>query len=302
MSDSACFVQFPHPGGEHWPDRGGGKGWNTFDSGHARKFMQLRGTWIAGDGSVHGGELWAWGEWEAQSELVRSLDASGAPGLPHHLWRPYYVIPRGGYERLHNTDPFIFGERFLYSNCKQPSRPGLRQLGRGSVIAFGSKRGGWVLDTVLVVADYIDYAAPEAHRALVDEVPGAFLAVTAGPLVGNGEEETLRLYRGATPDDRVDGMFSFFPAMPAGRGAGFRAAGRRARRALLHSDAGAEPQALMRARVRRAPRALGAARGAGARCRARARHVRGATPATSGIVDGVERSRSRFGDSGPGAG
>ena len=225
MSDSACFVQFPHPGGEHWPDPGGGKGWNSYDSRHARKFMQLSGNWIAGDGSAHGGELWAWGEWEAQSELVRSLDASGAPGLPHHLWRPYYVVPRNGYERLHNTDPFIFGERFLYSNCLQPSRPGLRRLGRGSVIAFGSKRGGWVLDTVLVVADYVDYPAPEAHLALADEVSEAFLHVTVGPLAGNGEEATLRLYRGATPADPVDGMFSFFPAMPAGGDAGFERPG-----------------------------------------------------------------------------
>ena len=225
MSDSACFVQFPHPGGEHWPDPGGGKGWNTYDSRHARKFMQLSGSWIAGDGSAQSGELWAWGEWEAQSELVRSLDASAAPGLPHHLWRPYYVVPRDGYERLHNTDPFIFGERFLYSNCLQPSRPGLRRLGRGSVIAFGSKRGGWVLDTVLVVADYVDYAAPEARLALTDEVSDAFLAVTAGPLADNGEEAPLRLYRGATADEPVDGMFSFFPAMPAGGDAGFERPG-----------------------------------------------------------------------------
>ncbi len=221
MSDSACFVQFPHPGGEHLPDRLGEKPWNTYDSRHARKFMQVQGNWIADDGRVHEGDLWAWGEWEAQSDLIRDLDPSGAPGLPRHLWMPHYVIPRSGYERLHNTDPFIFGERFLYSNCLQPTRPGLRRLGRGSVIAFGSKRGGWVLDTVLVVADYVDYAAPEARIVLADWVPGTFLDVTGGPLVDNGEESTLMLYRGATRDDPVNGMFSFFPAMRAGRDAGF---------------------------------------------------------------------------------
>ena len=228
MSDSACFVQFPHPGDER--DAALGRVWSPYSIGercidHARNFMQLRGNWIAEGGRVHSGEMWAWGEWEAQSELVRSLDSSGGPGLPHHLWRPYYVIPQGGYERLHNTDPFIFGERFLYSNCKQPSRPGLRRLGVGSLIAFGSKRGDWVLDTVLVVADYVDYTASEASLALADEVPEAFLAVTAGPLADNGEEATLRLYRGATPDDPVDGMFSFFPAMPAGLDEGFERPG-----------------------------------------------------------------------------
>ena len=228
MSDSACFVQFPHPGNER--DAELGRVWSSYSVGerridHARKFMQLRGNWISGDGRVHCGGLWAWGEWEAQSELVRNLDASGGLGLPRHLWRPYYVIPQNGYKRLHNTDPFIFGERFLYSNCKQPSRPGLRRLGRGSVIAFGSKQGGWVLDTVLVVANHVDYAAREARLALADEVPEAFLAVTAGPLADNPEEATLRLYRGATPNDPVNGMFSFFPAMPAGQDAGFNRPG-----------------------------------------------------------------------------
>ena len=220
MDHDRCFVQFPHPGGEHWPDRSGAKPWNTYDSNHARKFMQLRGSWTAEDGGVHSGELWAWGEWEAQSELVRDLDSSGGPGLPRHLWRPYYVVPPGGYERLHNTDPFIFGERFLYSNCLQPKRPGLRRLGRGSVIAFGSKKGDWVLDTVLVVADFIDYAVPEARIVLADSTPEAFLNATAGPLADNGEEEMLRLYRGATPDDPFDGMFSFLPghACWSGRG------------------------------------------------------------------------------------
>ena len=224
MNDSACFVQFPHPGDER--DAELGTAWSPYYVGercidHARKFMQLHGNWVAGDGTGHSGELWAWGEWEAQSELVRDLDTSGGPGLPRHLWRPYYVIPPEGYEGLHNTDPFIFGNEFLYSNCKQPARPGLRRLGRGSVIAFGSKRGGWVLDTVLVVASHVDYAVPEACLALADEAPEAFLAVTAGPLADSGEEATLRLYRGATPDDPVNGMFSFFPAMPAGRNVGF---------------------------------------------------------------------------------
>ena len=36
-----------------------------------------------------------------------------------------------------------------------------------------------------------------------------------------GGDNTLRLYRGATPDSDVEGMYSFFPAMPAGGGSGF---------------------------------------------------------------------------------
>ena len=93
------------------------------------------------------------------------------------------------------------------------------------MIAFGSGRKiagnrKWVLDTVLVVADSLTYSAPEARRVLADAAPEAFLTVTCGPLVDN-EQASFRLYRGATPEDPVGGMFSFFPAMPAHGDAGF---------------------------------------------------------------------------------
>ena len=130
----------------------------------------------------------------------------------------------------------IFGQRFLYSNCGQPKRPGLRQLDRGSVIAFGSSKkpdGGWrwMLDTVLVVKDFKDYPWSDARSALRDWASSTFLDVTIGPLTGDAGQPTpegcattddlLRLYRGATPDDPIDGMFSFVPAIPAGGNSAF---------------------------------------------------------------------------------
>lgn len=225
MVDSRCFVQFSHPGREHEPDRDGGKAWNNYAHNHMRKFMQLRGTWIDDDGNKRTDDLRMWGEWEPESDLIAELDQpDGDPLYPRYLWRPYYV-PKNDYQELHNTDPFVFGQRFLYSNCGQPSKPGLTHIGEGSVIAFGSGRKidgerRWMLDTVLVVRDSVDYGAPEAHIALDDWVSDAFLAATGGPLADN-EEAQLRLYRGATPDDAIDGMFSFFPAIPAGGDAGF---------------------------------------------------------------------------------
>ena len=245
MADSRCFVQFPHPGGEHRPGPGGHAAWNTLAATHARGFMQTRGEWIEADGSTRRGDVWAWGEWEAPSQLLRRLDGPKALGYPKYLWRPYYVIPDAGCGGLHNTDPFIFGERFLYSNCKQLSGKRIRSLARGSVVAFGSEKAGqWVLDTVLVVADFVDYTAAQAPSALAGFVPEAFLDVTGGPLADNDEDakcgpepdsrtscgggtraddqdSTLRLYRGATPEDPVHGMFSFFPAMPGGGTRGF---------------------------------------------------------------------------------
>ena len=247
MAHRRCFVQFPHPGREHSPARGAHAiGWNERvrdgkENRHKRKFMRLRGAWADEDGIRKGsGDLWAWGEWEAESDLVRKLDVpeddSRGP-YPRYLWDPYYMIRKDGYGGLHNTDPLIFGDRFLYSNCGQAadSRRGLKCLGRGSVIAFGSGRkiGGewkWMLDTVLVVNDSIPYDPLDPRRALEGRVPEAFLDVTGGPLADNPEKgpggcgpgkTELRLYLGATPEDPVEGMFSFFPAKPAGGGSGF---------------------------------------------------------------------------------
>ena len=222
MTDSRCFIQFPHPGGEYRPGRGGGDVWNPRRCDHARKFMQLDGEWIDDAGARHSGVLWAWGEWEAPSEMLRELYQPHNSGYPRYLWSPYFIELPGGYEGLHNTDPFIFGERMLYTNCKQSSFPVLRRLDRGSVIAFGSmKNYRWILDTVFVVAESVEYTAPEARIALADHASDVFLEVTAGPLTDNEETGLFRFYRGATPEDPVDGMFSFFPAMIAGGSRGF---------------------------------------------------------------------------------
>ena len=82
MADSRRFIQLSHPGSEATLNCGGP--WHSTAHGHQRKFMQFDGRWIAENGDEHGDELWAWGEWEAQSELLRDLDGAGdragAPG------------------------------------------------------------------------------------------------------------------------------------------------------------------------------------------------------------------------------
>ncbi len=237
MVDKRCFVQFPHPGGEHSPGRDGRIGWNELARGHRRKFMRLRGEWMDGDDRMCSGELDAWGEWEPESYVVERFGPrAGDPHAPRYLWRPYWV-PRNSYRGLHNTDPFVFGGRFLYSNCGQPSpnKRGLKRLAQGSVIAFGSGRKvagvrRWVLDTVLVVRDSVVYDPLDPRGALEGMVPETFLDVTGAPLAADAEGNPaegcsatgeLRLYRGATPDDPVHGMYSFFPARSARTGSDF---------------------------------------------------------------------------------
>ena len=235
MADNRCFVQFSHPGKEH--NLASGRDWNRSKCGHKRKFMQLRGKWVEVDGIERADDLWAWGEWEPESDLIPQFNPPRNDSQhPCYLWDPYYV-PKDSYRGLHNTDPFIFGERFLYSNCGQKKTGSMKHLDRGSVIAFGSgkKIGGkpkWMLDTVLVVGDFVEYDTCKVRMELEDQAPATFLDVIGGPLVDNygnastsgncaPTSATLRLYQGATPNDPVQGMFSFFPAIPAGGSSGF---------------------------------------------------------------------------------
>lgn len=216
------FVQFPHPGGEHKPDSSGQLGWNSLRRQHARKFMKMEGAWLEGS-RVEQGEIWAWGEWEPESSVIRSLDPI-TDEHPRYLWKPFWV-QKSRYTGLHNTDPFIF-DGFYYTDCKQgrsPSLNGLRQLGAGSVIVFGSaKNEKWVLDTLLVVRDYIDHDWKTYEERLARNIPECFWHVTLAPTYqGLDKKRQRRLYIGATHNNPVEEMYSFFPCMPAGDTFGF---------------------------------------------------------------------------------
>ena len=243
MDDKRCFVQFPHPGGDHivpitvttllgtsaneiaGTTRTGGSFWSFPASGSTATGAAIR---IPCGHGVNGKR-----NRDASDRLSRSPKGRSVHH-PRYLWSPYWIPKKKSYGGLHNTDPFIFGDRILYSNCRQgaPNKRALRNLARGSVIAFGSgkKDGGkpmWVLDTVLVVRDSCWYDPLDPAQALEGKVSKTFLGVTGGPLSAdpklrdNPNERCLRLYRGATPRDPVCGMFSFFPAMPAGNDRGF---------------------------------------------------------------------------------
>ena len=171
-------------------------------------------------------EIVFWGEWEADSEVVAHFQ-NQADGGPEYLWRPFYGIP-DSYSRLQNTDPFVFGS-FLYGICQQYRSTGptqLRYLAQGSVILFGSYLNDqFALDTVFVVKDWIDHTRSNYRQVLAGRVPDRYIDVTIKPLYESGRKErdacapdayrSWRLYRGATAEDQTDGMFSFFPCLPA---------------------------------------------------------------------------------------
>ena len=224
MDDKLLFVQFLHPGKEHEPDSDLVKLWNKKPHPHKRKFLKEAGKYIA-DGRVVEGEMLFWGEWEPESTLERKIDDPISRG-PRFIYEPYYVIPRS-YNGLENTDPFVFGEQFHYTGCKQRAFGQLRHLLPGSVILFGScEAQAFVLDTVFVVGDqWIDHTKSLYRRVLKARISQEYQEVTIGPWYQEPSAEskscdsadsegTWRLYFGVTYDKPLRGMYSFFPCKP----------------------------------------------------------------------------------------
>lgn len=248
MEHQPTFVQFPHPGREHQPDRKdgkldgkNGKSWNR--GAHKRTFVKNPGRYVDPDTrQLREDELVFWCEWEPEADLVQTID-SPSPVGPNHIFEPYYVMPES-YQGLQNTDPFVFGDQFYYTWCKQKtnygrSRTQLACLEIGSLILFGS-RLNWkfVLDTVFVVDRWIDHERENYKQVLKREIPQAYAEVTIAPayqehfpgskVCGSSKADPdmeasncgpglpNRLYFGATYDRPYAGMYSFFPCLPYG--------------------------------------------------------------------------------------
>jgi hypothetical protein len=214
------FVQFPHPGPEGGPAR---SAWSRGNSPHVRKFVVTSGSYRTGrDAPDRHSEIVFWTEWEAASkcELLEYQGArpSGGPKVVHRPLPPHREQrPRGIPQ---NTDPFVFGDRFLYTFCAQPrtSARRLHELARGSVLVFGSVLDGeFVLDTLFVVANAVTHSVDTWESVSQGRVPDAFRLTTLEPMYAwpASRGRTFTLYTGATPNDPIDGMYSFVPCTPA---------------------------------------------------------------------------------------
>jgi hypothetical protein len=217
-SDTIQFVQFLHPGGER-PSTS--TGWKIADMRpHRRTFVTQPGRCVRDVGAApKRTDLHFWCEWECEVDVVSEFTPPQDSDAPHTLFRPR-IYPRKSYSDVANTDPCVFGDCFRYCVCQQPSKPSLKRLARGSIIVFGSHKGGaFVLDTVFVTAKKIPYRRNEFHLL---KVPVAYRLAALEPLAeGCGRGEEFCLYKGATHEESVDSMFSFFPCLPAERPNGF---------------------------------------------------------------------------------
>jgi hypothetical protein len=214
-------VQFVHPEFEYrhakyvgWRRaRAGVMKWKPGRSRHDRKFMLARGSlldWRAGlDHRLV--PLVFWGEWEGPSVFWR-IESPGGP-LPSIVHAPFRPSERPS-ASVQNTDPMVFGDASVYSNCLQGAYRSLRHLSPGSIVLFGRHAAvdgpSFSLDTCLVI-DRFESLVP---APLDDETWGADLLRDAvlGPLHTEGADGPLNVYLGQAPSHLSKGSFSFFPA------------------------------------------------------------------------------------------
>lgn len=222
------IVQFLHSGVEHKPDNpptNDYKNWNVGD--HRRKFLTCSGDYIERN-NLQTGELFFWNEWEPQSS-VTLLAQQGNQLLPKWLHKRdlLYPIPNG--PGLQNTDPFIFDNEFKYFVCLQMRKHSnvwrsmaLARLEVGSLILFGSK-GTWKaksvfqLDTVFVISDFTNYN-PSRNPLTISQIGQTYNNYVYSKLFsGFYPNVDLRLYYGATFDNKLSDMYSFVPSQVPNR-------------------------------------------------------------------------------------
>jgi len=240
MARKVYIVQFTHPGGEHTLNRQEKnaciKEWNY--GGHKRKFLKAVGQCVKEDGILTPKkELLFWGEWEPTSKVNPVSGTVGTALMPKYVHEPFLQRSKGSLilppyynskgKGRQNTDPFVFGDNFLYSCCKQRKRirnsartefTKLGELEKGSIILFGStiskKQGGpyFVLDTVFVVGDYKNYNSMNSLTDLKGFVPSEYFDIMG--FTNWKPVNDFVCYKGATASNPYDGMFSFVPCKP----------------------------------------------------------------------------------------
>ncbi len=250
MDEKLYIIQFMHPGFEPAISKSQEKKgkikfykgkeegiiyWNEVDKDkkirHKRKFLEIEGKYLTSlDDEPEESLLCFWGEWEPESKFRKIPDPK--PDFPKYIHTPIFIKNKNRSKKdLLDTDPFVFCNKFYYTVCQQ-SKKTLRSLEKGSVILFGS-RLNWkfVLDTVFVVKEYYDYD-PNKYKILDNKyklkLPDVYKEVTLDLLSNEPSMKKclskkgclpqgmlLRFYIGATYDDPVNGMFSFFPCLPS---------------------------------------------------------------------------------------
>ena len=201
MQSENKIVQFFHPGKV---SKSGG--WNTAE--HKRKLLSNVITYVDEKGITRKQKGYFWGEWEPQS----IVDVKTCNNKKYYVHIPCYPNPKtikgssnkskncSGYNDLLNTDPYVFGDYFIYSNCLQKAHKNvLQHLIENDIIIFGShKDHGFLVDTVFVVDKKVE----------IKDCSTCFRIATGNQIKKDG----YIIYKGKTYNkDKPEDIYSFFP-------------------------------------------------------------------------------------------
>tara|TARA_B100000676_G_scaffold307104_1_gene364796 strand:+ start:211 stop:1146 length:936 start_codon:yes stop_codon:yes gene_type:complete len=151
--DEKGNLKYSKPGIEWSHDKKSGtRLWNNRE--HKRKFMRMNGVkYLDAKKRPNKGEVTFWGEWEAQSSFDVISKTNKNLDKPRLCHKPFYDSSYSG-KKTNGTDPFIFGDHFWFTHCKQKVNHKIRDLGEDSIIIFGSARVPgkmFLVDTIFVV-------------------------------------------------------------------------------------------------------------------------------------------------------
>ena len=232
----AKIIQFMHPGSERPPSRLSGKLVPDSNPGyyhcrwaeetHARKFLSVPGRYydeaMKRESRMQNLRVWCEAEWDTRARKLNPASEAG-PRWEHSFLPARPKLPEDGL----NTDPYIFGKQFVYTNCRQDTKRSLQKLNAGDMILFGSlkklngeERFSFLLDTVFVVSPEStfldDLPAASFKSCLSSWYEQAVLAPLRSPYSPNKKscvmyDYNYRLYLGASFQKPFDGVFSFAP-------------------------------------------------------------------------------------------
>jgi hypothetical protein len=213
-------VQFIHPGNEHRVDKSGWTPWNL--KIHCRKYMLAKGQYLDSDSRIFGSEVLFWGEWEGPSRAVFSWDSTSKT-LPRNLVVPHYPGSARPVKGLQNTDPYVFGDFFKYTLCKQVKKNGdhtfLTRLLPGTLVLFGSKvTGRFALDCAMVVGTKNRLHSSNNWNENMSDCSPVYRSMTLEPMYWDTHTDpnaTFNYYEGASYNSQLNGTFSFTPCIPA---------------------------------------------------------------------------------------
>lgn len=231
------IVQLAHPGKE-WPgyshsnnqyiksNKGiiwkenyeeGIRQWNNLDV-HKRKFIFSKDVaYIDSSLKEKRGDLTFWGEWEPHSSFKLISKSSRDFYGPRMIHFPYFDKKYDG-SKKHTTDPYVFGENFWYTHCKQnPNQPNqaLKSLEEDSIIIMGSERAedkSFLVDTVFVVEKRFSQHEMRANKKFLPKLLlETNLEINENhELLDASKYSDFGFYKGK--NHKVSNMFSFVPA------------------------------------------------------------------------------------------